>query len=338
MPESGPLDDSRVRFDGLFADLRRFKKEEGHLAMSTSHPLFVSIVDKLADVGMEELLKERFYDQLRSLREFVEGHGHCRVPDDHPTLGKWAKRQRGHCARFKRRLPSPLTRKRYAKLKEIAGFDELDPSKEDEKEETKEETKEEMKDGPVAPSTEGLTLDERISLKRAARRVRRMAAGANAFFSSKQPRDKEATAAELRKKRASRRAGGRTPRAEGGLASSGEGAASALAAIEETETDVPPASSTPAPSTRAAEREGRARHSWERPRKYGISRSGRRSINTSAKRYLSLHVSPENHTRATCILRRIGTDGTRCVCPPATRRSFNDLSQARGMFCSGGTM
>lgn len=197
--ESGPSDASSVCLDGLFADLQRFKAERGNLIMSTSHPLFVSIMDQLSDMGMEERLKKRYHDQLRSLKDFAEEHGHCRVPVEHPTLGKWARSQRSHYDRFKKRLPGPLTKRRFARLERIAGFDDFDPSFEEREDGA---VAEKAPEGEAASPRQGLTLDEKIRLKKAARKVKLMASAAKAFSSSKKLPGKEAVAAEMKKKRA----------------------------------------------------------------------------------------------------------------------------------------
>lgn len=114
-----------VCFDGLFAVLQELKDRGGGLTVSVSHPALVSIMGELSTLGMEELMKNRFYDQVDSLRDSTEMHGDCIVPADHPTLGIWVRLQQKHYMLCKKRLASPLSKERYTKLKEIPGFNEL---------------------------------------------------------------------------------------------------------------------------------------------------------------------------------------------------------------------
>ena len=60
-------------------------------------------------------------DQLKGLWKFVEEHGHCRVPVNHPTLGSFVKLARRDFKNWTRGKPSSMTPERLASLKEV-GF------------------------------------------------------------------------------------------------------------------------------------------------------------------------------------------------------------------------
>jgi len=179
-------DDSNISFNDLFADLRNFKEDNNSLTISISHPTFISIMDNFSAVGMEELLKKRWENQFDSLKDFTKKHGDCNMPPEHPTLGEWVRIQRGHYELYKKRLPTPLTKKRFIKLEEILGFDEYNKSKEED-------------------ADKNLTMDERTSLKTATNKVRLMGRTNRAFYASvpakKKLPDKETVAAEIQKKR-----------------------------------------------------------------------------------------------------------------------------------------
>eukprot|EP00585_Thalassiosira_rotula_P003237 CAMPEP_0196136684 /NCGR_PEP_ID=MMETSP0910-20130528/4909_1 /TAXON_ID=49265 /ORGANISM="Thalassiosira rotula, Strain GSO102" /LENGTH=712 /DNA_ID=CAMNT_0041397011 /DNA_START=3 /DNA_END=2141 /DNA_ORIENTATION=- len=177
-------DDSSICFKSLFDDLQHFKEDNNSLTISISHPTFISIMDNFSAVGMEELLKKRWENQFNSLKDFTKKHGDCNVPLEHPTLGEWVRIQRGHYELYKKRLPTPLTKKRFIKLEEILGFDEYNKPKEED-------------------ADKNLTLDKRISLKTATNKVRLMGRTNRAFYvpAKKKLPDKETVAAEIQKKR-----------------------------------------------------------------------------------------------------------------------------------------
>lgn len=117
-------DSATVCFDDLFVTLQRFKSESGNLSIPVSHPSFLNILDNLSSFGMEELLTQRWDNQFDSLKEFKSKNKDCLIPPDHPTLGNWAKVQRENYRLCDQRLPSPLTKKRFDKLKSV-GFSEF---------------------------------------------------------------------------------------------------------------------------------------------------------------------------------------------------------------------
>jgi hypothetical protein len=60
---------------------------------------------------------------LQNLKEYKLQYGDCRVPLDHPELGKWAKYQRDHFSAFQKGRPSKMTKKKFELLESI-GFEE----------------------------------------------------------------------------------------------------------------------------------------------------------------------------------------------------------------------
>ncbi|KAL7536116.1 hypothetical protein ACHAWF_005368 [Thalassiosira exigua] len=126
MVQTPPLSgDSTVSFDDVFSALRQFKQQnEGSLSIPVSHPSFLQIMDSLSSLGLDERLKERWDRGMAELRAFEKEHGHCAVPLAHPILGEWARTQREHFELYTKRLPSPLTKRQYNKLKDV-GFDQV---------------------------------------------------------------------------------------------------------------------------------------------------------------------------------------------------------------------
>ena len=62
-----------------------------------------------------------FFSQ--NLKGYKSQHGDCRVPLDHPELGKWAKYQRDHFSALQKGMPSNITKKKFDLLQSI-GFEE----------------------------------------------------------------------------------------------------------------------------------------------------------------------------------------------------------------------
>lgn len=118
------FDASSVCFDDLFADLQKFKQENGSLTIPVSHPSFLCIIDNLSSAGFEELLKKRWDSQFAGLKAFKREHGDCLIPATHPTLGRWIMGQRNHFKLHEQRLPSSITKKRFNKMKDV-GLDEF---------------------------------------------------------------------------------------------------------------------------------------------------------------------------------------------------------------------
>ena len=57
---------------------------------------------------------------LKTYFQFIQ-HGHTKVPQKHPSLGRWVKQQRKYFQRWKNGKPIPLSAERLLKLNEI-GF------------------------------------------------------------------------------------------------------------------------------------------------------------------------------------------------------------------------
>lgn len=109
-----------INFTGVYTELLSYHTQNnGSLAVPSSHPALSRIADALTSGGIENLLNQRWDEQLAQLRNYKARHGNCNVPPTHPTLGKWAADQREYYKLYESQKPSPLTPQRYEQLKNL---------------------------------------------------------------------------------------------------------------------------------------------------------------------------------------------------------------------------
>eukprot|EP00984_Skeletonema_dohrnii_P009670 scaffold3705_cov107-Skeletonema_dohrnii-CCMP3373.AAC.1 len=112
--------DGLINFECIMAELQSWQSENnGSLAIPSSHPALMRIIDSITDTTLESLANKRWEDQLLALTSYKQRYGTCDVPLNHPTLGTWAAEQRNQYRAYEQQLPTPLTAERYEKLKNI---------------------------------------------------------------------------------------------------------------------------------------------------------------------------------------------------------------------------
>ena len=110
---TGVEDLASQRWDGMIAQLRAYKLQEGNCNVPPDHPLGAWAAQQREyynkhERGMASPLTDARFDQLRGLglttnrwerrleelREYRAQYGHCDVPLEHPGLGVWVMNQR----------------------------------------------------------------------------------------------------------------------------------------------------------------------------------------------------------------------------------------------------
>lgn len=109
-----------INFDSLISELHTYQQQYGNYTIASNHPAQANITDILTSYGIENIVHQRWENQLQSLRSYKLQNGHCNVPVSHPTLGQWVANQREYYKLYEDNKPtSPLTKERYEKLKTI---------------------------------------------------------------------------------------------------------------------------------------------------------------------------------------------------------------------------
>ncbi|KAL7540742.1 hypothetical protein ACHAXR_010356 [Thalassiosira sp. AJA248-18] len=110
-----------ISFDAIFSELQAWQQQNnGSLSIPTSHPALSRIADALTGEGIENIVDQRWDEQLAQLREYKSENGNCNVPFSHPTLGKWVSEQRKYFKLYELRMPNPLTPARFEQLKMLS--------------------------------------------------------------------------------------------------------------------------------------------------------------------------------------------------------------------------
>eukprot|EP00574_Skeletonema_japonicum_P006645 CAMPEP_0201713680 /NCGR_PEP_ID=MMETSP0593-20130828/430_1 /ASSEMBLY_ACC=CAM_ASM_000672 /TAXON_ID=267983 /ORGANISM="Skeletonema japonicum, Strain CCMP2506" /LENGTH=508 /DNA_ID=CAMNT_0048202857 /DNA_START=84 /DNA_END=1610 /DNA_ORIENTATION=- len=109
-----------VNLEGIMTELLSWQSENnGSLAIPSSHPTLVRIMDSITNTTLEALTAKRWEDQLLALTAYKQRYGTCAVPPNHPTLGAWTAEQRNQYRAYEQHLPNCLTQERYEKLKNV---------------------------------------------------------------------------------------------------------------------------------------------------------------------------------------------------------------------------
>mmetsp|Transcript_14493 Transcript_14493/g.23723 ORF Transcript_14493/g.23723 Transcript_14493/m.23723 type:complete len:497 (-) Transcript_14493:67-1557(-) len=111
--------DGLINLEGIMAELQNWQSENNSLAIPSSHPTLMRIVDSITNTSLESLTNKRWEDQLLALKSYKQRYGTCAVPLNHPTLGSWTAEQLSQYRAYERQEPTPLTSERYEKLKNI---------------------------------------------------------------------------------------------------------------------------------------------------------------------------------------------------------------------------
>ena len=114
-------EESLLRFSGDFTSCKSFSEPYYTFSGRSSQVGFGSMKNRNPDHNLLRRKKIDWRDRYQMLVEYKKEHGHCMVPQSHPTLGAWVKWQREKFALHEGGKSKYFNEEKIDKLNEI-GF------------------------------------------------------------------------------------------------------------------------------------------------------------------------------------------------------------------------